>query len=60
MERKELYKVVRTDFGSLENLLNILDVEYPDFHLYQVLPEHSYDGALAVVILKRNEKGGVK
>lgn len=45
------YKVIKTDFDHLEELLNNLYKYYPQYHIYQILPEHSYDGALAVVIL---------
>ena len=51
----EEYKVIRTDFEHLEELLNNFDREYPYYHLYQILSEHSYDSALAVVILERND-----
>lgn len=46
------WKVIRTDFEHLENLLN--SGVYPEYHIYQILPEHSYNGALAVVILKKD------
>ena len=46
------FKVIKTDFNNLENLLNKLDEHYPKYNLYQILPEHSYDGALAIVILE--------
>ena len=53
--RAEEYKVIRTDFEHLEELLNNFDREYPYYHLYQILSEHSYNGALAVVILEQND-----
>ena len=46
------WKVIRTDFENLENLLN--SGEYPEYHIYSILAEHCYDGALAVVILKKD------
>ena len=46
------YRVVKTDFNDFENLLNNLNELYPHYHIYQILPEHCYDGALAVVILE--------
>ena len=46
------YKVIKTNFDNLEMLLNNLYLEFPQYHIYQILPEHSYDGALAVVILE--------
>lgn len=52
------FKVIRTDFEHLENLLNeIVDVnsEYSDYYIYQILAEHCYDGALAVVILTKGD-----
>ena len=49
------YKVIRTDFEHLEELLNNFDREYPYYHLYQILSEHSCDGSLAVVILEQND-----
>lgn len=45
------FKVLRTDFEHLEGLLNSLEAEYEEYYIYQILAEHSYDGALAVVIL---------
>ena len=51
------FKVIRTDFENLENLLNSISSNaYDGYYIYQILAEHSYDGALAVVILVR---GGV-
>lgn len=47
------YKVIKTDFDHLESLLNSLYMDYPEYCIYQILPEHCYDGTLAVVILKR-------
>lgn len=47
------YKVIKTDFDHLEGFLNSLYKEYPLHHIFQILPEHCYDGTLAVVILKR-------
>lgn len=46
------WKVIRTDFDNLEKLLNSGD--YPHYHIYQILPEHSYDGDFAIVILKKD------
>lgn len=51
---KQKYKVVRTDFKALERFLNNLSVTYPDYHIYQILSEHCYNDALAVVILELN------
>lgn len=53
------YKVIRTDFDHLERFLNNYYQEFPHYHLYQILPEHCYDGAFAIVILEYgDEKGG--
>lgn len=52
------FKVIRTDFEHLEKLLNeFADVnsEYSDYHIYQILAEHCYNGALAVVILTKGD-----
>jgi hypothetical protein len=52
------FKVIRTDFEHLENLLNeIADVnsEYSDYYIYQIFAENCYDGALAVVILTKGD-----
>ena len=50
------FKVIRTDFENLENLLNsISNNAYDGYYIYQILAEHSYDGALAVVILVRGD-----
>jgi hypothetical protein len=53
----ERFKVIRTDFGSLERNLNLLeeDERYSEYRLYQILSEHCYGGALAVIILERYE-----
>ncbi len=48
------FKVIRTDFEHLEEFLNSLnnaDSEYDGYYIYQILAEHSHNGALAVVIL---------
>lgn len=50
------YKVIRAGFDGLENLLNNLYKHYPHYHIYQILPEHCYNGAIAVVILELNEE----
>lgn len=47
------FKVVRVHFEVLEDFLNSLDVTYAEYYIYQILAEHSYDGALAVVILSK-------
>lgn len=47
------YKAIRVDFEGLEAFLNNLYLDYPDYRIFQILSEHCYDGALAVVILKR-------
>lgn len=53
------FKVIRTDFDQLEKFLNNYYTEFPNYHLYQILPEHCYDGAFAIVILEYDdEKGG--
>lgn len=54
------FKVIRTDFDQLEKFLNNFYVEFPHYSLYQILPEHCYDGAFAIVILKLDDywKGG--
>lgn len=46
------WKVIRTDFEHLEKLLN--SGVYPNYHIHQILAEHCYDGANAVVILKKD------
>ena len=46
------YKVIKIDFDHLEDFLNSLYMEYPFYYIDQILPEHRYDGTLAVVILK--------
>jgi hypothetical protein len=51
-DMRTLYKVLKTDFNHLEELLNSLYVNYTGWSLYQIIPEHCYDGALAVVILQ--------
>lgn len=53
----EKFKVIRTDFGSLERYLNLIeeDAQYSEYRLYQILTEHCYGGALAVIILERYE-----
>ena len=51
---KQRYKVVRTDFKSLERFLNSFTETYPNYHVYQILSEHCYNGAYAVVILELN------
>ena len=52
------YVVIKTDFDHLENWLNSIGEEYHEYHLLQVLPEHSYDGALAVIILELDAHWG--
>lgn len=32
------YVVIKTDFDHLENWLNSIGEEYPEYHLLQVLP----------------------
>ena len=49
------FKVIRTDFEHLEGFLNSLETEYEEYYIYQILAEHCYDGALAVVILARRD-----
>ena len=50
------FKVIRTDFENLENLLNSISSNaYDGYYIYQILAEHCYDGALAVVILVRSD-----
>ena len=51
------YRVVKMDFNDLERFLNNYYKEFPNYHIHQILPEHCYDGAFAVVILERM-KGG--
>lgn len=46
------FKVLKTDFDNLEEVLNKIELKFPEYNIYQILPEHSYDGALAVVILE--------
>lgn len=54
---KELkkYAVMRVDFRDLEHWLNQISELYPTYHLYQVVPEHCYDGAVAVIIMELNQ-----
>ena len=54
------FKVIRMDFDNLENILTIYYLKFPHYDIYEIIPEHSYDGAVAVVILKLNAywKGG--
>lgn len=47
------FKVIRADFEGLESVLTNLHLDYPDYRIFEILSEHCYDGALAVVILKR-------
>ena len=51
------FKVIRTDFEHLEGFLNSLkdEEEYKGYYIYEILAEHCYDGALAVVILTRGD-----
>lgn len=49
------FKVIRMDFKHLEDKLNSIYSDYPQYHIFQILAEHCYGGALAVVILERNE-----
>ena len=52
------FKVIRTDFEHLENLLNEIadgNPEYIDYYIYEILAEHCYNGALAVVILTKGD-----
>lgn len=49
------YIVMKVDFRDLEHWLNQIGEMYPTYHLYSVVPEHSYDGALAVIILEVNQ-----
>lgn len=59
MMNEKDYKVVKMDFNDLERFLNNYHKEFPNYHIYQIVPEHCYDGAFAVVILERM-KGGVE
>lgn len=53
------YKVKKMDFNDIEYFLNNYHKEFPHYHLYQIIPKHCYDGALAVVILEHDDmKGG--
>jgi hypothetical protein len=56
------FKVIRMGFDHLEKFLNNCYLEFPHYDIYEILPEHSYDGAFAVVILKLNTywKGGAE
>lgn len=47
------YINLRTDFNGLEMALNSIDSRYPDYCLYQILPEHCFSGTLFVIVLKR-------
>ena len=51
-DKLKRYIVIKTDFDHLENFLNSIKRNYPEYNLLQVLPEHSFDGALAVVMLE--------
>lgn len=48
------YLALKTDFDCLERTLNSIDSYFPDYCLYQILPEHCNSGTLFVIILKRN------
>lgn len=52
-EIKILYKVLKTDFNHLEEVLNSIDKDYEEWDLYQILPEHCYDGAFAIIVLQQ-------
>lgn len=56
------FKVIRTDFDNLEKFLNNYYLEFPHYDIYEILTEHCYDRAFAVVILKLNTywKGGAE
>lgn len=49
------YITLRTDFEGLEMALNSIAIRYPGYHLYQIIPEHCFNGCLFVIILKRNK-----
>ena len=49
---KNKYKVIRTDFDSLEWLLNSIEKDYPQYYIKQILSKHYLDGAIPVVILE--------
>lgn len=58
---KTNYKVRMVGFDSLEYFLNNYYKEFPNYHIYQIIPKHCYNGALAVVILEHNSmKGGAE
>lgn len=60
--RETEYKVIRMGFEHLETFLNNVYAEFPHYYIYQILPEHCYDGAFAVVILRLEDywKGGAE
>jgi hypothetical protein len=51
------FKVEKMDFNDLEWFLNNYHNKFPNYYIYQILPEHCYDGAFAVVILERMKDG---
>lgn len=57
MTLEKKYKVEKMDFNDLEKFLNNFLKEFPNYHIYQILPEHCYDGAFAVVILEHDSVG---
>ena len=49
------YKVLRAGFESLEIFLNEAEEVYEEYDIVQVVPEHSYDGAFANIIMRLKE-----
>jgi hypothetical protein len=53
------YKVKQMNFDDIEYFLNNYHEKFPHYHLYQIIPKHCYNSALAVVILEHDDvKGG--
>lgn len=55
MEHEKDFIVLRTDFRSLEDVLNSVFEEYPLYSIFQILSENNHNGSLAVVILEKME-----
>lgn len=49
------YVVQKMAFNDLEYFLNNYYRKFPNYHLYQIIPEHYYNGTFAVVILELDD-----
>ena len=49
------YKVFRTDYLNLEWHLNEWYQEFPNYHLYQIIPVPHYNNTLLLVIFEQND-----